>query len=89
MPEAELKVFLTASPEARAQRRLSDLRGKGIDATLTGVMADLLRRDHADSSRAVAPLVQASGALVFDTSALTLVQVVDTIMALAVASADA
>ncbi|MFN3197106.1 MAG: (d)CMP kinase [Bradymonadia bacterium] len=69
-PDAEVKIFLTASDEARAQRRLKELEGKGITASLDEVLADIRARDAADSGRDVAPLVQADDAVVVDTTAL-------------------
>ncbi|MFI9273899.1 (d)CMP kinase [Kitasatospora sp. NPDC052896] len=82
-PEATAKIFLTASEQARADRRAAELRGKGVDeATIAAMAADLVRRDAADSSRATAPLVQAADAVRVDTSDLTLPQVIDTIVEL-------
>ncbi len=79
-PEATAKIFLTASEAARAERRAAELRDKGVDeATIAAMAADLVRRDTADSSRATAPLAQAVDAVLVDTSALTLQQVIDTI----------
>ncbi|MFE5581649.1 (d)CMP kinase [Kitasatospora sp. NPDC056531] len=82
-PEATVKVFLTASERARAERRAAELRAKGVDeATITAMAADLARRDAADSSRETAPLTQAGDAVLVDTSELTLEQVIDRIAAL-------
>ncbi|MDY0810561.1 (d)CMP kinase [Kitasatospora purpeofusca] len=82
-PTATVKVFLTASEAARAERRATELRAKGLDeATITAMAADLARRDAADSSRATAPLTQAADAVLVDTSELTLEQVIDRITAL-------
>ncbi|KQV20006.1 MULTISPECIES: (d)CMP kinase [unclassified Kitasatospora] len=82
-PDATLKVFLTASEAARAARRATELRAKGLDeATITAMAADLARRDAADSSRETAPLTQAADAVRVDTSELTLEQVIDTISGL-------
>ena len=75
------KVFLTASPEARAQRRFLELQAKGQTPDLAAVMQDLNRRDTADSTRAVAPLRKADDAVELDSSAMTLPQVVDWIVA--------
>ena len=70
-PDAPLKVFLTATPEARASRRLSQ-RGQVIDpATLKRESGALAERDHKDSTREVAPLTRAPGALLLDSTALT------------------
>jgi cytidylate kinase len=79
--QACCKVFLTASPEARAQRRLRELQAKGQSPIFAEVLADLSRRDQADSTRAVAPLRKAADAIELDSSDLTLDQVVDWIVA--------
>ncbi|MFJ5229227.1 (d)CMP kinase [Kitasatospora sp. NPDC088391] len=82
-PDATVKVFLTASVRARADRRAAELRAKGVDeATIAEMAADLARRDAADSSRETAPLTQAADAVLVDTSELTLDQVIGTITAL-------
>jgi 3-phosphoshikimate 1-carboxyvinyltransferase len=70
-PRAQLKVFLTASVERRAQRRHKQLISKGISAILSSLRADLEARDARDSSRAVAPLKPALDALLLDNSDLT------------------
>ena len=75
-PTAALKIYLTASVEARAQRRFLEQQVKGISMTLEEVAADIQRRDHADSTRAVAPLRQADDAVLLDSSAMTLDEVV-------------
>ena len=80
-PSACCKVFLTASPEARARRRFLELEAKGQRPILEEVLADLQRRDQADSTRAVAPLRQAGDATLLDSSDLALDQVVDRIVA--------
>ncbi|MDG2428768.1 MAG: (d)CMP kinase [Acidimicrobiales bacterium] len=75
-PDAELKVYLTASSEVRARRRAAEVSELDLDE----VAADIRRRDDADSSRAASPLVTADGALVLDTSELTVEGVVDVIV---------
>ena len=75
-PDAALKIYLTASVEARAQRRFLEQRAKGSAMTMDEVAADIQRRDHADSTRAVAPLRKAEDAVELDSSNLTLDQVV-------------
>ena len=75
-PDAALKIYLTASVEARAQRRFLEQRAKGSAMTMDEVAADIQRRDHADSTRAVAPLRKAEDAVELDSSGLTLDQVV-------------
>lgn len=70
LPDAPVKLFVTASVEVRAQRRLLELRGRGADADAAAVTADLLRRDALDANRAIAPLRPAADAQVLDTSDL-------------------
>ena len=72
LPNATVKVFLTASAEKRAQRRLLELRAKGQKAELDTVLEDIRRRDWQDSHRAAAPLKQAQDAVLLDTSGLDL-----------------
>lgn len=73
-PDASLKVFLTASLEARADRRHKQLKEKGIAATLAGLLQDLRERDARDASRSVAPLKQSPGARLLDTTSLSAAQ---------------
>jgi len=75
-PDAELKVYLTASAEVRARRRAAEFPGMDIDR----VADEIRRRDDADSSRAASPLVTADGARVLDTSVLTVDEAVDAIV---------
>ena len=72
LPDAGLKVFLTASAKARAQRRLAELREKGVKTTYREVLRDINYRDKNDSTRAEAPLRQAEDAVLLDTSELSL-----------------
>jgi CMP/dCMP kinase len=76
-PNAECKIFLTASPEERARRRLNDLQAKGEPVTLEQVLAAQTRRDQEDSSRPVGPLIPAKDAIQVSTDGLTLDDVVD------------
>ena len=71
LPNADLKVFLTASAEARAMRRWKELQEKGIESNFDDVLKDIQYRDHQDSSRASAPLKQAEDAILLDTTDLT------------------
>lgn len=72
-PEAEMKIFVTARPEVRAQRRLDELRTKGdTSTTLQEVLDNINERDYIDSHRAVSPLSQAPDALVLDNSDMTI-----------------
>lgn len=68
LPNADLKIFLTASSKARAERRLKELRQKGIESSFEEVLKDIEYRDKQDSSRAAAPLKQADDAVLVDTS---------------------
>jgi cytidylate kinase len=69
MPDAELKIFMTASPEIRAQRRHAELLGKGIEnESFESVQANLAHRDHLDTSRKDSPLIQTKDAKVLDNS---------------------
>lgn len=69
-PNAQIKFYLTASEQVRAQRRCLELQAKGIDAKFETVLADLIQRDRNDQNRALAPLSVAADAIVIDTSAL-------------------
>lgn len=80
LPDAEVKIFLTASPEARAVRRFRELQEKGATDTYEEVLADLAERDYNDSHRAVAPLKPAEDSVLVDTSALTLSESVEKII---------
>jgi 3-phosphoshikimate 1-carboxyvinyltransferase len=79
-PHALLKVFLTASPEARAKRRYKQLIDKGFSANIKDLLQDLQERDARDSNRAVAPLKPAAGAYLLDTSAMTADQAVEQVL---------
>jgi cytidylate kinase len=67
-PHAELKIYLTASAEERAQRRFNELNGRGLNVTLDGLLADIQARDDRDMNRKVAPLVPADDAILIDTT---------------------
>ena len=69
-PDADLKLFVTATPEVRAKRRLAELEGRGMNPHYEDVLADILARDARDSDRIAAPLRQAADAILLDTSAL-------------------
>ncbi len=68
LPNADVKIFLTASPEARAERRFKELTEKGMDVKYEDVLSDMIKRDYDDSHRAIAPLKQADDAILCDTS---------------------
>ncbi|NLH01638.1 MAG: (d)CMP kinase [Clostridiales bacterium] len=74
LPDAELKIFLTAAPEERAQRRYEELKLRGVNTTFDEVLRDIQYRDMNDSSRSTAPLRPAEGAIILDTTGNTLEQ---------------
>lgn len=80
LPDADLKIFLTASPEARADRRYAELKDKPDAPAYEQVLADIIKRDHDDSTRAIAPLKQADDAVLCDTTKLSLEESVQTII---------
>jgi cytidylate kinase len=73
-PDAELKIFVTARPEVRAQRRLDELTAKGETVTFEEVLRNLEKRDHIDSTRKDGPLRKADDAVVLDNSDITIVE---------------
>jgi cytidylate kinase len=79
-PHAQLKVFLTATPEARAERRYKQLIEKGIPANMEGLLQDLCERDARDSNRAIAPLKPAEGAHLLETSNMTADEAVEQVL---------
>lgn len=83
LPDADVKIFLTASPEARAERRYKELQEKGMDTPYEDVLKDMIKRDYDDSHRAIAPLKQAEDAILCDTSNIGLEEsiqlIIDTI----------
>jgi len=81
-PEAEVKLFVTASDAVRARRRFEELRGNGHDVTLDGVLEDLRVRDARDSGRADAPLRPAEDAMTLDTTELDIEEAVARAVAL-------
>jgi cytidylate kinase len=80
-PDARLKVFLTASAEARAERRHKQLIAKGISVNIDGLLRDIRERDVRDQTRATAPLVAAPDAVTLDTTDLSIVEVTDAVLA--------
>lgn len=74
-PDADAKIFLTASAETRAERRFNQLKEKGIDASLCALLESIKQRDERDRTRTVAPLVPAAGAFVVDSSTLSIDEV--------------
>ena len=81
-PEADLKIFLTASPDERALRRYKQLKDKGSDVSLPALSREITERDLRDSTRAVAPLKPAPDAEVIDSTSLTIEQVIDRVITL-------
>ena len=80
LPDAEIKIFLLASVEERALRRHKENIAKGYDSDLYQLMGDIRDRDERDANRKVSPLVQAEDAILMDTTALTINEVVDAIL---------
>ncbi len=79
-PEAQIKVFLTASAEERAKRRYKQLKEKGINVSFPTLLADIIQRDKRDSERAVSPLKPADDAVLLDTTHLTIDEVVQQVL---------
>ena len=77
LPNADIKIFITAKPEIRAKRRYEELKAKGSDITLGEVLVDVNKRDYNDSTRKEAPLKQAPDAILLDTSELDFEQTVE------------
>jgi cytidylate kinase len=82
LPDANLKVYLTASVSERARRRFGELKEKGIDADIKAIEKDIEERDHRDMTREFAPLKKAEDAVLVDSSDMTIDEVVDTIKSL-------
>lgn len=73
-PDAEIKIFMTAAPMVRAERRAAEMKAKGQDVMIEDVLANLQERDYIDSHREVSPLTQAADAIVLDNSEMTIQQ---------------
>jgi cytidylate kinase len=82
LPQASLKIYLTATPEKRAQRRYEEYLQKGQKAVYEEVLADQKQRDYEDSHRKLAPLKKASDAVLVDTTELTLEESIDAVVSL-------
>ena len=82
LPDADVKIFLTASIEERAQRRWKEMKEKGYDMSLEELQKDIAARDKADSEREISPLVQADDATLLDTTGLSIDEVVARILAM-------
>lgn len=81
-PDSKLKIYLTASPGARAQRRYKQLIGKGLGANITALLQDIMLRDQRDSVRAAAPLKKYPDAIEVDTTNLSVAQSIARVLAL-------
>ncbi|QOJ20448.1 MAG: (d)CMP kinase [Gammaproteobacteria bacterium] len=79
-PDADLKIYLTASAEERAQRRHKQLIEKGMSANIANLLQDIRKRDERDSNRSIAPLQQGTDAKLLDTTSLTISQAQDTVL---------
>lgn len=84
LPDAETKIFLTASPSVRAMRRFKELKEKGIMCNLQEIEQDIIERDQRDMTRKIAPLKQAEDAVLVDGSEMTIEEVADRIIQVAV-----
>ena len=82
-PDAKLKIFMTASPEERAQRRYKQLKEKGIHVSLAALVADLQARDEQDANRSVSPLKPADDAVLIDSTNMSIEQVTAKVLELA------
>ena len=81
-PDAGLKIYLTASPEARAERRYKQLMDKGMGATMAALLQDIRERDERDSQRAAAPLQKSADAVLIDTTKMSAADAVAQVLAL-------
>ena len=77
LPDAQVKVFLTASAEERARRRHKEMLEKGNEADLSAILEEIKERDERDANREIAPLVPAKDAVIVDTTGMTMQEVID------------
>ncbi|WP_077611873.1 (d)CMP kinase [Clostridium sp. Marseille-P2415] len=82
LPEADLKIYLTAGSRVRAKRRYRELTAKGVECSLEDIEKDIIRRDHRDMNRENSPLKQAEDAVLLDSSYMTVPEVISRIMEL-------
>ena len=82
LPDAQVKIYLTASVETRGKRRFLELQEKGVDCDLEKICADIKQRDYQDMNREISPLKQAEDAVLVDSSHMTIDEVVETILSL-------
>lgn len=83
LPDANLKIYLTAAPEIRAERRLKELLQKGIHAEAAAVLSEVKERDYRDMNRENSPLIRAEDAVLLDSSDMTIDETIDSILGLA------
>ena len=88
LPDAAVKIFLTASAEKRAERRFKEYQEKGVDTTYETVLRDVEKRDYDDSHREIAPLKQAEDAVLLDTSEMTLEESEEAVKKIILAARD-
>ena len=82
LPDADVKVYLTASSAVRAKRRYDELTAKGVNCDIATIEADIIQRDEQDMNREISPLKQAEDAILIDSSYMTIDEVADKIMSL-------
>lgn len=82
LPDANVKIYLTASSAVRAKRRYEEQKTKGIDCNLEEIEKDIIERDHRDMTREISPLKQAEDAILLDSSNMTIEEVADAVIAL-------
>ena len=82
LPNAAVKIYLTASSRTRAERRFKELTEKGTDCDLDQIEKDIIERDHRDMTRAISPLMQAEDAVLVDSSYMTIDEVVERILSI-------
>lgn len=83
MPNAQVKIFLNASPEVRAKRRYEELKAKGTEVSYDELLKQIIERDKKDTSREIAPLIKAKDSIEIDTSDLTIEEIVNKIIKIA------
>ncbi len=83
LPDAQVKVYLTADSRVRAERRYKELSAKGVSCDLDTIEKDIIERDHQDMTREISPLMQAEDAVLVDSSCMTIDEVVDAVIGLA------
>lgn len=89
LPDAELKIFLTANSRVRAERRYNELTAKGVECDIDAIENDIIERDHQDMTREISPLVAADDAILLDSSYFTIEEVADAIIEMLVEKINA